>query len=90
MPVVILNAYNDKLSYQQLQNLYRKVRMSILIVVESSLISNEELSKLIEELMAHAVPHVILHVNRLRSKTKKTVKDVLSLTDFEFMKCTRS
>lgn len=84
MPVVILNAYNDKLSYQQLQNLYRKVRMSILIVVESSLISNEELSKLIEELMAHAVPHVILHVNRLRSKTKKTDKDVLSLTDFEF------
>lgn len=84
MPVVILEAYNDKLSYQQLQNLYRKVRMAILIVAESSVISNEELNKLIEELMAHAVPHVILHVNRLRNKMKKTDKDILSMTDFEF------
>lgn len=84
MPVVMLNAYNDKLSYQQLQNLYRKIRMSILIVAESSIISNEELRRLIEELMSHAVPHVILHVNRLRNKSQKTDKDVLSLTDFEF------
>lgn len=84
MPVVILKLYHDKLSYQQLQNLYRKVRMSILVVAESSVISNEELSKLVEELMAHAVPHVILHVNRLRNKAKKTDKDVLTMTDFEF------
>ena len=84
MPVVIANAYNEKLLSKQIENLYRKVRMSILIVVESSLITIEDLGRLIDELMSHAIPHVILHVDRIRKTTERKDTDVLTMTDIEF------
>ena len=85
MPVVITSVYSERILSKQIENLYRKVRMSILIVVESSSVSNEDLSRLIDELMAHAVPHVILHVERIKQRTERNDTDVLTITDMEFV-----
>ncbi len=84
MPVVIASVFSESILSKQIENLYRKVRMSILIVVESASISNEDLSRLIDELMAHAVPHVILHVERIKQRADRNDTDVLTMTDLEF------
>ena len=83
MPVVLLKSFNDKITPTQLSNLYRKVDMSVLIIVEKSLINDEDLQKLIKELRAKTVPHVILHVRRT-SKNKSSDDDLRNLTDLEF------
>ncbi len=84
MPVVLLSVYNEKISPKQIINMYKQVRMSILIVVESSLISVENLQKFNGELMANAVPHVFLYVKRLGKKAKSTDDDLKVLIDSEF------
>lgn len=84
MPVVLLSVYNDKISCKQIINLYRIVRMSIVIVVEGSLINVENLQKFNGELMSNAIPHVILYVNRLGKNVKSTDDDLKMLTDDEF------
>lgn len=84
MPVVLLSVYNEKISCKQIINLYRVVRMSIVIVVEGSLINVENLQKFNGELMSNAIPHVILYVNRLSKAVKSTDDDLKMLTDDEF------
>ncbi len=83
MPTVLLKSYNERITPMQLSNLYRKADMSVLVVVEKSLINDEDLRKLINELMAKAVPHVILHVCRT-DRRKSSDDDLRYLTDSEF------
>ncbi len=84
MPVVLLTSYNNKITPKQLVNLYKQVRMSVIIVVEGSIISEEDLQKLNGELMASAVAHVILYVNRLNSVKHPSDDDLRILSDVEF------
>jgi len=86
MPVAIVKGYNDRLLPKQIENLYRKVSMSILIVAESSIITKEDLGRLIKELMSNGTPHVILNVDRKkrRGADKGTDADVHMMTDTEF------
>lgn len=84
MPVVLLTSYNSKIAPKQLMNLYKQVRMSVIIVVEGSIISEEDLQKLNGELMANAVAHVILYVNRISRVTRPSDDDLRMLSDVEF------
>lgn len=84
MPVVILKSYNNRITPKQLENLYRDVRMTILIVVESSTISEDDLQKFNGELMSSAVPHVFLYVNRLNKSSRSSDDDLRILIDSEF------
>lgn len=85
MPVLLLTSYNDRIAPIQVSNFYRKVGMSILVVVESAIISEDELQKFNGELMAKAVPHVILFVSRIGKRTSSTDDDLRYLVDSEFV-----
>lgn len=84
MPVLVLTSYNEKITPTQAINFYKKVGMSVLIVVESSVISDDELQRFNGELMANAVPHVFLYVSRIKGKNMSSDDDLRYLTDDEF------
>lgn len=83
MPVLLLLSYNEKITSTQVCNYYRLVGMSILIVVESSVISDDDLKKFNGELMSQAIPHVFLFVSRLKGK-QKSPDNLSLLIDDEF------
>lgn len=84
MPVLLLLSYNEKITSIQVSNYYRLVGMSILIVVESSVMSDDDFKKLNGELMSQAIPHIFLVVSRLKSKNKSSDEDLRLLVDEEF------
>lgn len=84
MPVLMLTSYNEKISAIQVSNFYRLVRMAVLIVVESAVISEDDLQKFNGELKARAVPHVFLHVCRIKRKFDCSDDDLRYLVDDEF------
>lgn len=84
MPVLLLTSYNEKITPIQVNNFYNLVRMSVLIVVESAVISDDDLQKFNGELMAKAVPHVFLYVNRIKKKFDSSDDDLRYLVDNEF------
>lgn len=84
MPVLLLASYNEKITPVQVVNFYRLVRMAVLIVVESAVISEDDLQKFNGELMAQAVPHVFLYVNRIKRKFDSSDDDLRYLVDDEF------
>ena len=84
MPVLLLISYNERITSIQVSNYYRLVGMSILIVVESSVISDDDLKKLNGELMSQAIPHVFLFVSRLKGKQNSSDDDLKLLIDDEF------
>lgn len=83
MPVLLLSSYNDKITTVQLENFYQQVETSVLIVAESSIISEEDLKKLNGDLMAKAIPHVFLYVCRTRKDATNSLK-LLQLIEDEF------
>ena len=58
--------------------------MSVLIVVESSVISDDELQRFNGELMANAIPHVLLYVSRIKKKYDSSDDALRYLKDDEF------
>ena len=84
MPVLLLISYNERITSIQVSNYYRLVGMSILIVVESSVISDDDLKKLNGELMSQAIPHVFLFVSRLKGKQNSSDDGLNLLIDDEF------
>ena len=84
IPVMVLKSYNDKITAKQVINFHRVVRMGILIVVENADINTEELRRFNNELMANAIPHVILYVNRVNSVKGSNDNDLRILSDEEF------
>ena len=85
MPVLVLNSYNERITPTQTINFYKKVGMSILMVVESSVISDDELQRFNGELMAHAIPHVFLYISRIKKKYNSSDDSLRCLNDDEFM-----
>ena len=84
MPVLLLNFYNEQLASIQVSNFYRKVGMSILIIAESAVISDDEIQKFNGELMAKAIPHVMVHVSRIKKGNDSSDYDLRYLSDKEF------
>lgn len=84
MPVILLKFFDARITSKQVENLYKLVRMSIVIVVESSNISEDDLQKFNGDLMSSAIPHVIVYVNRLGNRSKSTDDDLRMLIDTEF------
>lgn len=84
IPVLLLRSYDEKNTSIQVANYYRLVEMSILIVVESSVISDDDLKKLNGELMAQAIPHVFLLVSRFKREHNSHDGDLRLLIDDEF------
>ena len=84
MPVLVLTSYNERITPTQAINFYKKVGMSVLIVVESSVISDDELQRFNGELMANAIPHVFLYVSRIKKKYDSSDDALRYLKDDEF------
>lgn len=84
MPVLLLKSYNERITPVQVSNFYRLVDMSILIVVENAVISDDDLKKFNGELMSKAVPHVFLYVSRLKKRLDSSDDDLRYLIDDEF------
>lgn len=84
MPVLLLTSYDEKITSVQVSNFYRLVGMTVLVVVESAVINEDDLKKFNGELMAKAIPHVFLYVSRLKKRFASSDDDLRYLKDDEF------
>lgn len=83
-PVVWLKHYTEGITRFQFEGLNNIVKMSIIIIAESSTIDNDDIVKLHGELRSNAIPHAILYVKRISKKSERNADSLLSLTDIEF------
>ena len=83
-PVVILKCFEENATVNQIGELYNKVKMSIIIFVESAII-DDDIEKLHIQLKANLIPHVIVYVMRVTDRQNLTDKDLSILTDDEFI-----
>ena len=84
IPVVIMKYYKENYTFRQMETLYRKVKMSILIIVESTVINEDAVGRFGGELQSHGVPHIILYVKRYSKKSSLSNEYISLLTDNEF------
>lgn len=64
IPTVVLKDYREIETANQVQNLYKVCRMTIFILVESYILTSEQIVRFISELKAAAFPFVILYIKR--------------------------
>lgn len=83
-PVVVMQYFEEKHSSIQMGNLYDKVHTSIVIIAESTVLSEDELQRFEGEMMAASVPHVIVYIKRLSDKHILNDNDLSILYDEEF------
>lgn len=83
-PVVVMQYFEEKQSSIQIGNLYDKVHTSVVIIAESTILSEEELQRFEGELKAASVPHVIVYIKRLSDKHVLKDDDLSILYDEEF------
>lgn len=83
-PVVLLNCFEENITYNQVENLYDKVKMSIVIFAESAITGDDDICKLHVQLKANKIPHVIVYVKRIDDKHRSNDNTLSILTDDEF------
>lgn len=82
-PVCILRQYIKETTATQLSNLYKELRSSIIIFIDQSLLSSDQVSSLENEIKPMAFPFIIIY--SCRKKNGITDDITLSLlNDFEF------
>ena len=83
-PVVIMKYYKENYTFRQIESLYRKVRMSIIIFVESTAVNGDTVNRFGAELQSHGIPNIIIYVKRISRKTSSPDEYLSLLTDNEF------
>lgn len=80
-PVCILRQYTKEITATQLNNLYKELRFPILVFIDSSLISPDQVSAFENEIKPMSFPFII--INSRRKKNSET-SNISLLNDFEY------
>ncbi len=80
-PVCILRQYIKETTATQLSNLYKELRSSIIVFIDQSLLSPDQVSALENEIKPMAFPFIIIYSCR---KKNGFTSDITLLNDFEF------
>lgn len=80
-PVCILRQYTKETTVTQLSNLYKELRSSIIIFIDSSLLSPDQVIAFENEIKPMAFPFIIIYSRRRKSTE---VSDISLLNDFEY------
>lgn len=80
-PVCILRQYTKEITATQLNNLYKELRSPILVFIDSSIISPDQVSAFENEIKPMSFPFIIIYSRR---KKNSETSDISLLNDFEY------
>lgn len=84
-PTCMLKQYTKETTAKQIYNLHNSLRTTIIIFIDSSLLTQDQVNLFVNELKPLALPFVIIYTRRRRAPEKSGHQNVLltSLNDYE-------
>lgn len=79
-PVCILRQYSKETTANQLSNLYKELRLPVIVFIDSSLISPDQVTNFENEIKPMAFPFIIIYSRR---KKNSEISSISLLNDFE-------
>ncbi|AGA70736.1 hypothetical protein Desdi_3342 [Desulfitobacterium dichloroeliminans LMG P-21439] len=84
-PICMLKQYTKETTAKQVNNLYNLLRTTIIVVIDSSMLTQDQVNAFANELKPLAFPFVIVYIRRRRSNDRNAYQSVFlsSLNDYE-------